>query len=296
MPDSDDEFRATIAEDLTDLDRQRVYADFLEESGDELAEYIRLWADIQAKPEADDKLFALHLRRARMIKANAELWQWDNFLALRHQDKYIRQVEELVEAHSRHLEVLRADESDVRRLEELLNTHLPIGYREYVTKVADSTTVSGPHPGLEGVFVSSVTEVVRGLEADPGYLQRARSPAANDWKQGFESQATKYPRVVDVDRDHSWEETETGFVLLGSFPWLGTSYGMLINAEMSGVLVEDFDGLHYCATDWDDANMQREDAERIRQPEASGPLEVQRLPLDTFSAMHCMFVGYLRHS
>ncbi len=163
-----------VTDNLTDLSRQLIFADYVEEHGDAtLAQYVRmhveLWQLSRAPDDAGQYKRKTHLLRkaAWFLRQNPSCWQWDNVLAV-----------EKLPARKRSIWNKRstADASVIQQLEETLQQELPVGFRTWLVKVANGQ----PQSKRKGTLYSA-ERILDELEKDPAYLHSATSPCELQW-------------------------------------------------------------------------------------------------------------------
>ena len=135
-------FLKHIREDFDDVDRQYVYADYLEEQAErQFADYVRIWAKTAETVIDSEEFWDLHLKRKRMLDVNHKLWEWDNFLALRHIEFFREQLREFFHHDEPSKEIWngikRAKPETLDIWEREYGHTFPIGLKEYVLEVAD---------------------------------------------------------------------------------------------------------------------------------------------------------------
>lgn len=195
------EFREHIRQDFEDLDRQRVYADFVEEHDQDLAlaEYIRFHAGSGPQSTWSRRKWT---KQRRLLDRSPGCWEWDNFLALAKlanyqarigahcdpQDDSVRQKD----ARRQGKVIAHADpatDAEVRELESLIGRPLPLGYREYLRKVGNGSaweqvTVRSARGRAElrkFQQLSSTTEICKSIREDAELCRAAKSPCELTW-------------------------------------------------------------------------------------------------------------------
>lgn len=241
--ETQESFVAQIAKDFSDIAAQSVFADYLEDTGNEFADYVRLWIGIQQSKGQEAGLRVLQQQRFEWLVEHPEYWQWDNFLAARevqkHQDRLRLVCGAWWPIRRRWFAPQRASEQQLTALESIVGP-LPNGFRSFVSQVADTwKRFTSP---TQFIGVPGITRRLNESPEDTERTQHSASISMSDVMAGSVEDHT-YETVLNLDTSLS---QETGLLQLRAFPDLGGGLYLVLEGSLRGAILKEQLGAITC--------------------------------------------------
>ena len=278
MNEESDLCASVLADPFSPANHER-YATHLDRVGQSsLAEYVRLFAKIVLGGDAKGDVCELQERRKEHLDFDPSCFQWDDFLAARNVDRFRPEIlKHSRKANSPDFNHEPASESSVQRLELMIGTKLPSGYRAFLTQISDGSTFEAGGLTFDPV-IYNVDTMVEKLNSSDVALKHAQAESEYSWQLMMTKDDLDEDEANELVHPNHFGEPPVGFleVAQGAIAY----YYLGVRGQLRGTI--------WAVVDNYSAPMSAREAGTADLPESECSKEVKRLPLDAITAVYAM--------